>query len=354
MTLPKTMKAVVYDGLKTVSVVDKPVPAIQDPRDIIVRVEAAAVCGSDLHVYRGIEPCTPGVTMGHEFSGFVVEKGDAVKTVSIGDRIVSPFTTSCMDCFYCRDGYSSRCEHSLLFGCEKLDGAQAEYVRVPFADGTVLRAPETLATDAALLMGDIWPTGFFGASNARQMLGPERWADAVVVVVGLGPVGLCAVITALGFAPRKVFAIDGIESRLKLAADLGAEPLNFNNGTPVMLERIHAETNGRGADAVIEVVGLLPAMKTAYEVVRPWGVISSVGVHNTELPFTGADAYDKNLRIQMGRCPVRSIFSDALAMLEKKQHLLSFMFDKIISIDEAPEGYKLFDAMKVQKVILKP
>lgn len=312
-----------------------------------------------------------------------------------------------MDCFYCRDGYSSRCENSLLFGCEKLDGAQAEYIRVPFADGTVLRAPESLATDAALLMGDIWPTGFFGATNAREMLGPKRWSDAVVVVVGLGPVGLCALITALEYAPRKVFAVDGVESRLKLAADLGAEPLNFNDGTPAMLERIRAATDGRGADAVIEVVGLLPAMKTAYEVVRPWGVISSVGVHNTEvcsargLGVANADMCDassplpvamptskrllcvlsrsktadhlcsKNLRIQMGRCPVRSIFSDALAMLEKKQNLLgyvsrarfyqlpctdnsSFMFDKIIPIAEAPEGYKLFDAMKVQKVILKP
>ncbi|KAG7150068.1 zinc-binding alcohol dehydrogenase like protein [Verticillium longisporum] len=333
MDRSKPMKAVVFNGLKSVLVQEKPIPAIQDPRDIIVRVQAAAVCGSDLHVYRGIEPCAAGVTMGHEFSGEVVETGTSVKTVSIGDRIVSPFTTSCMECYFCRNGYSSRCENSLLFGCEKLDGAQAEYVRVPFADGTVLKAPESLMTDAALLMGDIWPTGFFGASNAREMLGPERWADAVVVVIGLGPVGLCALITALEYSPRKVFAIDGVESRLKLAADLGAETLNFHDGTAAMLKRIHEVTEGRGADAIIEVVGLKPAMQTAFDLVRPWGVISSVGVHSQELPFTGADGYDKNLR---------------------KQHLLGFMFDKIIPLDEAPEGYKLFDEMKVQKVILKP
>ncbi|KAM0330976.1 hypothetical protein ACHAQA_003933 [Verticillium albo-atrum] len=197
-----------------------------------------------------------------------------------------------MDCFYCLNGHSSRCERSLLFGCEKLEGAQAEYVRVPSADGTVLRLPDSLSANAALLMGDIWPTGFFGASNARELLGPKRWADAVVVVIGLGPVGLCALIAALEHGPRKVFAIDGVESRLKLAADLGAESLNFNDGLPAMLERIKAVTEGRGADAVIEVVGLKPALQTAFDVVRPWGVISSVGVHNTELPFTAGDAYE--------------------------------------------------------------
>lgn len=188
-----------------------------------------------------------------------------------------------MNCFYCQNGFSSRCVHSLLFGCERLDGGQAEFVRVPLADGTLLKAPRTIDDKALVLMADIWPTGYFGATNAFRMLGPCDPSQATVVVIGCGPVGLCAIIAALEFKPKHLFAIDGIESRLRLAADLGATPLNFQTDRAVMEEAIKKASDGRGADAVIEVVGLSPALRTAFDLLRPWGVLSSIGVHNGEV-----------------------------------------------------------------------
>jgi threonine dehydrogenase-like Zn-dependent dehydrogenase len=232
--------------------------------------------------------------MGHEFTGTVTAVGDQVKTVQVGDKVVSPFTTSCMECFYCRNGFSSRCVHSALFGCPKLDGAQAEYVRVPFADGTVMKAPAQVSDNALILMADIFPTGYYGAKNAFKLIDPLPACEATVVVVGCGPVGLCAVISALEYRPKHLFAIDSVDSRLELARRLGAEPLNFAKDKEGMVKRIKEVTDGRGADAVIEVVGLSPALRTAYDLLRPFGVISSIGVHNAEvdLSYFRGDLFD--------------------------------------------------------------
>lgn len=188
-----------------------------------------------------------------------------------------------MECFYCTHGNSSRCTHSLLFGCAALDGGQAEYVRVPYADGTVVRAPAEISDSALILMADIFPTGFFGAKNAFSLLQPQPPSEATVVVVGCGPVGLCAIVSALEYRPRHLFAVDSVPSRLELARQLGAEPLNFLDGKEAMSRRVKEVTEGRGADAVIEVVGLSPALRTAFDLLRPFGVISSIGVHNAEV-----------------------------------------------------------------------
>jgi threonine dehydrogenase-like Zn-dependent dehydrogenase len=188
-----------------------------------------------------------------------------------------------MECFYCNRGYSSRCVRSLLFGSAALDGAQAEYVRVPYADGTVTKAPAEIGDNALILMADIFPTGFFGAKNAFDLLRPQPAAEATVVVVGCGPVGLCAIVSALEHRPKHLFAVDGVPSRLELARQLGAEPLNFQDGNEEMMKRVWDVTEGRGADAVIEVVGLSPALRTAFDLLRPFGVISSIGVHNAEV-----------------------------------------------------------------------
>lgn len=258
-----------------------------------------------------------------------------------------------MDCFYCKNGYSSRCTKGLLFGSTALDGAQAEFVRVPLADGTVMKAPQEMDDKALVLMADIFPTGFFGATNAFRFLSPEQIAESTVVIIGCGPVGLCAVISAASMKPKHLFAVDGVDSRLELAKNLGAEPLNFQRDKIGMETKIKEATEGRGADIVIEVVGLSPALRTAFNLIRPWGIISSIGVHNGEVPWTGNEAYGKNLRIQMGRCPVRSIFPQALELLQQKQHLLGFMFEKIMPLSDAVEGYDIFDKMKAQKVIFQ-
>lgn len=229
--------------------------------------------------------------MGHEFTGTVTDVGSEVKTVQVGDKVVSPFTVSCMDCFYCKNGFSSRCAHSTLFGSEKLDGGQAGYVRVPYADGTIMKAPPQINDNTLILMADIFPTGYFGAKNAFELIKPLQASEATVVVVGCGPVGLCAIVSALEHRPKHLFAIDSVESRLEHARKLGAEPLNFAKDKEGMVKRIKEVTEGRGADAVIEVVGLSPALRTAYDILRPFGAISSIGVHNAEVyePFPSED-----------------------------------------------------------------
>jgi threonine dehydrogenase-like Zn-dependent dehydrogenase len=245
--------------------------------------------------------------MGHEFTGTVAEVGSSITTVKKGDMIVSPFTVSCGTCFYCESGCSSRCEKCLLFGTVPLDGGQAEYVRIPLADSTVMKAPEGIEDTKLCLMADIWPTGYFAAVNAFRGIEAQSVKNSTVVLIGCGPVGLCALINALDYKPKHLLAVDGVQSRLALAKSLGAEPWNFQTDRQGLDKRVKELTNGRGADTVIEVVGLSAALKTAFELLRPWGSISSVGVHNGEIPWTGNQAYGKNLRIQMGRCPVRSM-----------------------------------------------
>ena len=298
---------------------------------------------SELHIFRGHEPSDAGFIMGHEFTGTVVETGSSITTVKKGDMIVSPFTVSCRNCFYCESGCSSRCEKSLVFGTSLLDGGQAEYVRIPLADSTVMKAPEGIEDLKLCLLADIWPTGYFAAANAFRDIEAERVRDSTVVVIGCGPVGLCALINALDHKPKHLLAVDGVRSRLDIAKSLGAEPWNFQTDREGLNKRVKELTDGRGADTVIEVVGLSAALQTAFDLLRPWGNISSVGVHNGEIPWTGTEAYGKNLKIQMGRCPVRStlcifiqdplistadalshagIFPQALEKLQQKQHLL--------------------------------
>ncbi|KAM0257555.1 hypothetical protein ACHAPA_011680 [Fusarium lateritium] len=347
------MRAVVLKGVRSVVVEDRPIPTIQDPRDVIVKVRYTALCGSELHVFRGHQASKPGFIMGHEFTGVISEVGSAVQGFTKGDAIVCPFTVSCGECFYCKRGFSSRCDKCLLFGCPLLDGAQAEYVRVPLADSTVIKAPKEIDEIKLCLMADIFPTGYFAAHNALGALEPEVVRESVVVTIGCGPVGLCAIIAALEYKPKALLAVDGITARLETAKGLGAEPWNYQTQGDELAQRVKELTNGRGADAVIEVVGHSSALETGFQLLRPWGTISSVGVHNGDIPWTGNQAYGKNLTVKMGRCPVRSIFPEALSLLERKQHLLGFMTETIMPLSEAVEGYRMFDAMEVTKVIFE-
>ncbi|KAJ6785883.1 hypothetical protein PWT90_05459 [Aphanocladium album] len=354
MDIPTTMKAVVFDGPRKVSIQDRPVPRVNDSRDIIIKVQATALCGSELHVYRGHQPSGTGFIMGHEFTGIVVEAGTDVKTLKVGDKVVSPFTVCCGECFYCQNDATSRCVHSKLFGSAVLDGGQAEYARIPMADSTAIQAPDSISDEALVLMADIFPTGYYGVKSAIELRPKVDITKSTFVVIGCGPVGICAIISALHLNPKNVFAVDNVDSRLEMAKGMGAVPLNFNDGIEKMQEQVRGATDGRGADFVVEVVGLSPALKTAYDLVRPFGAMSSIGVHNADIPWTGADGYAKNVRFQMGRCPVRSIFPEALALLEKKQKDVEFMFDNIMPLSEAVNGYDMFDQMKVHKIVFVP
>lgn len=343
------MKSVVFNGPRNVSVELRPIPTIQAPTDAIIKVAYTALCGSELHVYRGHQKSPTGFIMGHEFTGQIVELGSEVKDFKVGDKVVSPFTCSCLDCFYCKKGASSRCAHSLLFGSQGLDGAQAEYVRVPLADGTLLLAPSSVDEKKLVLMADIFPTGFFAASNVLKDLSEEDRKSSVNVVIGCGPVGLCAIVAAKSMV-RTVYAIDSVPERLEEAKKLGAIPLNLKDDPIKVIKDV---TEGRGADNVMEIVGLSPALRLAFDIVRPWGRISSVGVHNAEIPFSGNEAYGKNVTIQFGRCPVRSIFPEALELLKKVHTQLDCLSGHIMKLDDAVQAYDDFDKQKVQKIIFE-
>lgn len=343
------MKAVIFNGPSDISVESRPIPQIIDPTDAIIKVSYTALCGSELHVYRGHQKSPTGFIMGHEFTGEIVEIGAQVFNFKVSDKVVSPFTVSCMNCFYCKKGATSRCDKSLLFGSQPLDGAQAEYVRVPLADGTLFLAPLNIDEKKLVLMADIFPTGYFAALNVLKDLSEEDRKSTVNVVIGCGPVGLCAIVAAKSMA-QTVYAIDSVPDRLKEAEHLGAIPLHLNDDPIAVIKKA---TNGRGADNVMEIVGLSPALRLAFEIVRPWGKISSVGVHNTSIPFTGNEAYGKNVTIQFGRCPVRSLFPQALALLEKSHTQLDCLSGHIMKLDDAVEAYDAFDKRKVQKIIFE-
>ncbi|KIV99691.1 uncharacterized protein PV09_08682 [Verruconis gallopava] len=345
------MRAVLFQGANKVSLEDRPVPKIQDPKDIIIKVRYTAICGSELHVFRGHQASATGFIMGHEFTGIVDQVGSNVQDLKPGDHVVSPFTISCGTCYYCARGFSSRCKNCLLFGCPLLDGGQAEYVRVPLAETTVMKAPAGIDELKLCLMADIFPTGYFAAFNALGKMSRDKARESVVVLIGCGPVGLCALIAALEYEPQSILVVDGVEDRLKTAKRLGGEPWNYLTHPEELFQRIKELTDGRGADVVIEVVGNSDALSMGFELLRPWGIISSVGVHNGPIPWSGNQAYGKNLTIQMGRCPVRSIFPEALELLEKKQHLLNFMTETVLPLSQAVEGYALFNSMKAHKVI---
>ncbi|KXG50703.1 uncharacterized protein PGRI_044700 [Penicillium griseofulvum] len=347
------MQAVVFKGPSKVVIEEKPIPQIQDPKDAILKVRYTALCGSELHVFRGHQKSGIDFIMGHEFTGEVVEVGSDIKNFKKGDRVVSPFTASCGECFYCERGFSSRCARSQLFGTVALDGGQAEYVRIPLADSTLAQVPASIDEKKLVLMADIFPTGYFASLNAFSETTPEEIQKSTVLLFGCGPVGICALISALDYKPKNLIAIDSVPSRLALAQSLGAEPWNFKEDEEGLRQRVKELTDGRGADIVIEVVGHSSALRMGFDLLRPWGRISSVGVHNQDIPWTGNEAYGKNLRIQMGRCPVRSIFGQAMDLFEKKQDILNFMSQDIRPLSQAVQAYDDFDNMRAHKVIFE-
>lgn len=186
--------------------------------------------------------------MGHEFTGEVVETGAEVKDFRKGDRVVSPFTVSCGNCFYCSSGFSSRCARGKLYGTVVLDGGQATFVRVPLADSTLFHAPDAIDEKKLVLMADIFPTGYFAAKNGLGGLTPEAVQNSTVLLFGCGPVGMCALLSALEYRPKNLLAIDSVKPRLDLAKKLGAEPWNFQEDEQGLRERVKELTDGRGAD----------------------------------------------------------------------------------------------------------
>ncbi|MEJ2085716.1 MAG: alcohol dehydrogenase family protein [Acidobacteriota bacterium] len=334
------MKAITFQDVERVTHEEVSDPTIESQHDAIVKVELAGVCGSDLHVYHGREQgLDAGTVLGHEFVGEIQAVGRAVRRFEPGDRIVSPFTTSCGACFYCRRGLTARCSRGQLFGWREdgrgLHGAQAEYVRVPLADSTLVEVPEGLSAEAALLAGDVLSTGFFAAKSGEIEPGD------FVVVLGCGPVGLMAALSSRLLGAERVLACDRIPERLALAADLKAEPLPLDG--PSSLEIVTQATEGRGADVVIEAVGSQNATRLAVDLVRPGGVVSVVGVH-TEPNFTFSPvlAYDKNLTYKIGRCSARYYMDTTLQLLTRERPPVTNIISHRLPLSEGSQAYRLF------------
>lgn len=335
------MQALIFGGIETVNYSSVTDPKILQPTDAIVQITLSGICGSDLHVYHGREiGLDNGTVMGHEFTGTVIETGVEVKKFYKGSRVLSPFTTSCGECFYCRIGLTCRCEKGNLFGWVQsghgLHGAQAQFIRVPMADSTLIPLSTDISEEKGLLLGDIFSTGYFCAENAGVNSG------GVYVVIGCGPVGLMTIIAAKHLGAENLYAIDYQNERLLVAKEFGATPLNPS--TTDIIATILDSTGGRGADAVMEVVGSGEALRLAIGLLRAGGTISSVGVHTAKnFSFSPGEAYDKNLVYKVGRCPAHYYAEKLL----REEVIQRYPIEKIIThhfqLHDGAKAYKAFD-----------
>jgi alcohol dehydrogenase len=269
------MRALVYHGPGQRAWETVPDPTIQVPTDAIVRVDTSTICGTDLHILKGDVPeTTPGTVLGHEAVGTVVEVGSAVSTLRPGDRVLVSCITSCGRCRFCREGHYGLCTGGggWIFG-HLIDGLQAEYARVPFADTSVHRVPDGLSDRQLVFLSDILPTAFeVGVRNGGVAPGDT------VAIVGAGPIGLAAIMTARLLTPGRIVAIDLADARLAKAREFGADHV-VNNGSADAVQAVMELTGGTGADVAIEAVGVPATFELAADLVRPGGRVANIGVH---------------------------------------------------------------------------
>jgi alcohol dehydrogenase len=269
------MKALVYHGPGRRDWEQVPDPAIEEPTDAIVRIDSSTICGTDLHILKGDVPeVQPGTILGHEAVGTVVDTGSAVTTLKAGDRVLVSCITSCGRCRFCKEGHYGLCTGGggWIFG-HLIDGLQAEYARVPFADTSVYKVPDELKDDQVLFLADILPTAYeVGVLNGGVEPGDT------VAIVGAGPIGLATILTAKLYTPGRIVAIDLADSRLEKARELGAD-VTINNGSEDAAARVLELTGGVGADVAIEAVGVPETFELCTELVRPGGRVANVGVH---------------------------------------------------------------------------
>jgi alcohol dehydrogenase len=351
--MESTMKALVYGGPGKKSWTTVPDPVIQHPTDVIVKMEATTICGTDLHILKGDTPeVAVGRVLGHEGIGVITQIGSGVTELSVGDRVILSCVSSCGVCVNCRKSLYSHCLNpegmpgiGWIFGY-MIDGTQAEYVRVPFAENSVYRIPDGVTDEEGILLSDILPTGF----EIGVQYGQVRPGD-VVAVVGSGPVGLSAVMTAQLYGPSRVIAIDLDDARLARAKDFGATD-TINSGQSGWRERVLALTDGAGVDVAIEAVGTPQTFTMAVDLIRPGGHVANIGVHGKPVELALNELWIRNINISMGL-----VNTNTVGMLLKlvAQHRLPV--DKFVThrftFDHILEAYDVFgnaaqhDALKV-------
>ena len=347
------MKAVMFQGLGQLSIEDVPLPRLQSPLDVIVRVTTATICGSDIHIKHGEIPGIPsGTVIGHEFAGVVEETGTHVTRFRPGDRVAASAMTWCGFCPACKRGDIQYCKNGgiwaggTFFG-PGLSGAQTEYIRVAYADNCLTPIPDNVADAQAVFVGDVFGTGYHGAYAAHIQTGD------VVIVYGCGPIGLGAIVSAWQFGPREVFAVDTLENRLALARHYGATPIDAKQGDAV--ELLRAATHGECADVAIEAIGAPSTFLQALGSVRRGGTVSVVGLFPQPAHFPLAQLGLHGIKVSMGLANL-SRMAPLMALLESGRVDLTPLATHEFPLESAMEAYDLFECHKDQcvKVLLKP
>ena len=344
------MRAVTFQAPEQVRIEEKPDPELSAADDALVRIEATGICGSDLHIYHGRVPVEPGFTIGHEFVGTVIAAGDDVARVAVGDRVLGTFHTACATCTSCLRGDYHRCRSQQTFGhgshLGNLQGAQAELLLVPRANLTLRRVPEGMSADVALFAGDVMGTGYHAVAHADLRAGDS------VAVLGLGPVGLCAVQAAFAGGAVQVFAVDTVEERLAMAERFGATPLHLTEADPK--KAVRAATDGLGVDIVVDAVGDPGPLALAVSLARDAGTVSGIGAYAGKGEVPLGLAWLKGLQLRLGLANVIAHVDRVLALMEAGRLDPSPLVTHHMSLDQADEAYRVYDNREALKIVLTP
>ncbi|WP_328403341.1 alcohol dehydrogenase catalytic domain-containing protein [Streptomyces sp. NBC_00390] len=348
------MKALTYHGRHDIRYGDVPDPAVTSPTDAVVQVTTAGICGSDLHIYggNGFSP-EIGYTPGHECVGVVLDTGDQVTGFKPGDRVLVPASVGCTLCRTCATGLTARCERArsstdLCYGVSpKLPGSQAQALSVPHAEVNLVRLPEGISDEAAIVLTDNAPTAWYGCRRARIRPGET------VLVIGLGPVGLMAAQSAFAMGAARVLGADLVAERRTFAATLGVEPIEGEDARTVIREM----TAGRGPDAVVEAVGSDATIELALKAVRQAGRVSVIGVSNSKaFPFHMGMAQVKELEFAIGLCSTHYELPALIALTQAGRITPGVVVSHRFALSEGPTAYELFNSRAdgVRKILLDP
>jgi 2-desacetyl-2-hydroxyethyl bacteriochlorophyllide A dehydrogenase len=344
------MRAVTFQAPGEVLVQERPEPELIDPTDAIVRIEATGVCGSDLHIFHGRVKIEPGFTIGHEYVGTVIAVGDRVERVQVGDRVLGCFQTACGQCWFCRRGWFHKCDSSRTFGHGEtlgaLQGTQADQALVPSADLVLRTVPGGMSDDVALFAGDVMGTGFHAIADSGLRAGD------VAAVLGLGPVGLCAVQAAKAAGAAHVIAIDSVPERLAMAESFGAEAVHLSDDDPRAAAR--KATDGRGVDVCVDAVGNPKALDLAVRLTRKCGTVQATGVYAERVELHMGLVWIKSLRLCAGHANVIAHVDRVLALMSAGVLDPEPLVTHHMSLDDAPEAYALYDSREALKIVLKP
>jgi alcohol dehydrogenase len=344
------MKASVYHGPRDIRLEDVPDPSLKDDGDAIVRITRAAICGSDLWFYRGVTNPGTGSRTGHEFVGIIEDVGPGVRTLRTGDAVIAPFAWSDGTCEFCREGLQTSCVHVGFFGGAEKNGGQAELIRVPYADGTLVKMSDAIAADddkldASVALCDVMGTGHFGVVAA------DTKPESTVVIVGDGAVGLCAVLSASKIiGADRVIAVGHNTKRLEMAKRFGATHVFNSNDTDT--QRQITELTRGGAPHVVEAVGNQESINLAVDVTRPGGTIGFVGVpHYEKTPME--DIFYNHITLRGGPAPVRQYLPQLISSLETGHIDPSPILDTALPLSRVADGYAAMDERHAIKVLLK-